>query len=120
MIKALVAISFVVAVYVMNFSPYFSPVPAQDGAPVSQVRFAAGGAKFMLSEKPPAPPPAPKNPMVIDLMQKQAHPATNRLSLGNLKKRQAAQRSGHVTQRFGSASLPKHNDVRRMDGMISE
>ncbi|WP_162798544.1 hypothetical protein [Sulfitobacter sp. SK012] len=86
---------------------------------ITKARIVAGQAKFVSSDpaavldRGGAPS---SSPFVVNLMAEPKQ-APDRLSLGRLKKRQDAERRGYVTQRNGSASLPKHNDVRRMDAL---
>lgn len=93
--------------------------PLPDSAP-APVRFSEGGAKFVRttadtrydnSERLPAEVPG-----AVRLILR---PTENRkgLDLQDLKARQAAEQNGLVTQRNGSASLPAHNDQRRLDGL---
>lgn len=98
----------------------------QDTAPASEqsapsIRVAAGGAKFVRTTKgdtrPGSQRPAKEMPAgVVDLMGAPAKPSSG-LDLSDLKNRQRSEAAGIVTQRHGSASLPRHNDVPRMDGM---
>jgi hypothetical protein len=92
------------------------PVPDSTPAPV---RFTEGGAKFVRmttetrydnSQRLPA-----ELPGAVRLILR---PTENRtgLDLKDLKARQAAEQNGLATQSNGSASLPTHNDLRRLDG----
>lgn len=86
------------------------------------IRITAGGAKFVKtgngetrtgSQQQPKQTPSG----VVDLMAPKA-PQTSGLGLSDLKARQRNEAAGFITQRNGSASLPQHNDVPRMDGMM--
>ena len=90
--------------------------------PENPVRFSAGGAKFVKTTgntRTGSPKPTVDMPFgVVNMMSAtpERTPSTG-LSLSDLQARQRAEAAGLVTQRHGSASLVKHNDVARMDGM---
>lgn len=87
------------------------------------VKFTSGGAKFVSSGfgmRPGVQRPAKQLPAgVVDLMAPPAgsKPASG-VSFGDLKKRQADLQREIISQRNGSASLPRHNDVPRLDAQI--
>jgi len=98
--------------------------PAQTTATAENpVRLGAGGAKFVkvtsgTTRTGSAQPRRQMPSGVVDLMAPPASPApTTGLGLSDLHARQRTEAAGLVTQRNGSASLPRHNDVSRMDGM---
>ena len=81
----------------------------------TSVTLRAGGAKFM----PGGPDPRVKQVSHSDGRWNSGSADTESgLSLKNLRGRQQQEARGIVTQKNGSASLPQHNDVPRMDGMI--
>jgi len=91
--------------------------------PENPVRFSAGGAKFVKTTgatRTGSPAQTVEMPFgVVNMMSATPEKApTTGLSLGDLQARQRAEAAGIVTQRHGSALLVKHNDVRRMDGMM--
>lgn len=99
--------------------------PSAESAPAAPtVRISAGGAKFVKTNngntRTGSQQPAKQMPAgTVNLMAKKS-PQTNGLGLSDLKARQRNEANGFITQRNGSASLPRHNDVPRMDGMVMQ
>ncbi|MHA6263798.1 hypothetical protein ACXYMO_11395 [Arenibacterium sp. CAU 1754] len=88
------------------------------------VRITAGGAKFVKNGTGQTRTGSQQQPKqtsggVVNLMAPKA-PQTNGLGLSDLKARQRNEAKGFITQRNGSASLPRHNDVPRMNGMVKD
>ena len=81
----------------------------------TNVEFRAGGAKFM---------PGGADRRVKQVSQSNGFWPTRSgqtesgVALSDLKGRQHQAAQGVVSQKNGSASLPQHNDVPRMDAMI--
>ena len=109
-------------IWVSSIKPPPRPAPAE---PATVWQMKNDGAKFVRATDNTRPGPGAADPdglappELMDLIG-QIEPDRSGLALDDLRARQRADQRGIVTQRYGSASLPQHNDVRRMDAATFE